>query len=124
MLSKNRVLLFQLSVFLLAVSCDGQMSPTGSVTATDGGGTGTTVSAGNVAACQSYVQTFNSLSCVAVSTRLDPVAVCPSSLNANGCNAVPYFDCVRSVLRCKTVSGISVIDTSGVQNCANQNPCH
>ena len=32
MLSKNFGSSFQLSVFLLAVSCDGQMSPTGSVT--------------------------------------------------------------------------------------------
>ena len=124
MLSKKTVCLFLFSLIQYSAACDGHMTPTGSVTTTDGGGTGTNVSAGNVAACQSYVQTFNSLSCVAVSTRLDPVAVCPSTLNANGCNAVPYFDCVKSVLRCKIVAGISVIDTSGVQNCANLYPCH
>lgn len=49
---------------------------------------------------------------------------CPLSLNANGRNAVPYFDCLRSAIRCKIISDISVSDTTGIQNCVDLYPCH
>ena len=124
MLSKKVAFLLLFSVLQFTAGCGGQMSPVGSAGVPDGGGTGVNISAGNVAACQSYVQTFNSLSCVPVASRVDAATLCPSSLNANGCNAVPYFDCVRSAVRCKTISGISVIDTTGIQNCVDLYPCH
>ena len=124
MLSKNVAILFLISVVHCAAGCGGPMTPAGGMGSPDAGGTGTNLSAGNVAACQSYVQTFNSLSCVPASSRVDAATLCPSSLNANGCNAVPYFDCVRSAIKCKTISGISVVDTTGIQNCVNLYPCH
>lgn len=106
-----------------AVACGGS-TPGGSTTDGGGGGGGNNVSANNLSACQAYVTAFNSLSCVPAAAKLTTSTACPASLATNGCNAVPYFDCVRGALRCMTIGGISVIDSSGIQNCVNNYPCH
>lgn len=115
--------LFLVSTISLAVACGGSMPGGGGGSMPDGGGGGTNVSANNLSACQAYVTAFNSLSCVPPAAKLTTSTACPASLAQNGCNAVPYFDCVRGALRCTTIGGISVIDPSGIQNCATMYAC-
>lgn len=123
MLSRFVGSLFLCLVMPTLTACGGSIpsSPPPSGSGADGG---INASANNLTACQSYVQTFNNLSCVPAAAKLSTTSACPSSLATNGCNAAPYFDCVRAALRCTLVSGISVVDSSGIQACANQYPCH
>lgn len=118
--------MFNLCALISAISfisaCGGAAPP-----ASDGGtnpgiaDAATNVSAGNRAACIAYVNQYNGLSCVMSAGRLDPNMVCPASLDTNGCNAKPYYQCISNALVCKTVAGISYPDPSAGASCMS--PC-
>ncbi len=113
---------FLLATVSWAVECDGS-TPCGSTTTGGDGGGCPDVSANNLSACQAYVTNFNSLPCVPESAKLTTSASCPASLATNGCNAVPYFDCLRGALHCMTINGASVLESSGVKYCFQIHHC-
>lgn len=70
----------------------------------------------NVAACQSYVDSYNALNCVADHDALSRIDNCPSELNRSRCDLTEHYACLHDHVQC--VDGR--VDVSGQIDCGDR----